>query len=183
MRDKRQETLNLKKNLTTRQNWQALYMWLSRTQPGPATARLYTSYFKENEANSVEQFVVLISSTRKTDCEHANNLLLLMAKSSLYLASCYWTYGPNHNTGLPGGQKQTDKSLEKYSFSIFGVYSFYTVAAQRMAEWPSSWLCSWSRACDSRELSLARQRSLRDIGEGIFMPEQRLPVTSATVLS
>lgn len=28
------------------------------------------------------------------------------------------TYEPNHNTGLPGGQKQTDKSPKKYSPSL-----------------------------------------------------------------
>lgn len=78
------------------------------------------------------------------------------------------TYGPNYNTGLPGGQKQTEKSLKKYSFSIFGVYSFYTVTAQRLAEWPGGWLCSWSRASDGKELSLALL--LRDIRERIFMP-------------
>lgn len=80
------------------------------------------------------------------------------------------TYTPNNNTGLPGGQKQTTKSLKKQSFSIFGVYIFYIVADQRPTGWPSGWLCSWSRAIDSKELSLAVQRSLRDTGEGIFMP-------------
>ena len=90
------------------------------------------------------------------------------------------TYTTNNNTGLPGAQKQTTKSLKKYSFSIFAVYSFYTVAAQRLTGWPSGWLCSWSRTSDSKELSLAVQRSLRDTREGIFMPGQRLPVTSAS---
>lgn len=78
------------------------------------------------------------------------------------------TYRPNCNTGLPGGQKQTEKSLKKYSFSIFGVYSFYTATAQRLAEWPSGWLCSWSRASGGKELSLALL--LRDIREETFMP-------------
>lgn len=57
------------------------------------------------------------------------------------------TYAPN-NTGLPGGQVKTTESLKKYSFSVFGVYSFYTVTAQRLAGWPSGWLCSWSRASE-----------------------------------
>lgn len=60
------------------------------------------------------------------------------------------TYGPNYNTGLPDGQKQTEKSLKKYSFFIFGVYSFYTVTAQRLPEWPSGWLYRWSRASEAR---------------------------------
>lgn len=60
------------------------------------------------------------------------------------------TYGPNYNTGLPDGQKQTAKSLKKYSFFIFGVYSFYIVTAQRLPEWPSGWLCRWSRASEAR---------------------------------
>lgn len=77
------------------------------------------------------------------------------------------TYRPNYNTGLPGGQKQTEKSLKKYSFSIFEVYSFYTATAQKLAEWPSGCLCSWNRASDGKELSLALL--LRNIMEGIFM--------------
>lgn len=74
------------------------------------------------------------------------------------------TYTQNNNTGLPGGQKQTTKSLKKYPLPIFGVYSFYTVAAQRLAGWPRGWLCSWTRASDNGDCADKSE----DTGEGTF---------------
>lgn len=156
---------NLQGNHTTRQNWQALYTWPSPPQSGPATARLYESNLKGNEA-ILWRFWSVLHARRAVGVQVIYCHLWQRALLSIKLL----TYAPNNNTGLPSGQKQTTKSLKKYSFSIFGVYSFYAVADQRPTEWPSGWLCSWSRASDSKELILAVRRSLRDTGEGIFMP-------------
>lgn len=80
------------------------------------------------------------------------------------------TYAPNNNTGLPGGQKQTTKSLRNIISSSVGFTAFYTVAAQRLAGWPSGWHSSWTGASDSKELSLAALGNLRDTWDGTFMP-------------
>lgn len=165
MRDESQETLNLQKNLLTRQNWQALYTWLSHTTAWLSHYQALQELFQREWSKFCGAILWFWSA-----------LYGRMAVSMQIINCCLWqrallrimllTYGPNYNTALPEGQKQTEKSLKKYSFSIFGVYSSYTITAQRLAEWPCGWLCSWSRASDGKELSLAQQRSLRDMGRG-----------------
>lgn len=132
----------------------------------PSHCQAVQEQFEGGEwSNSVEVFVICIGTK---GCGCAGNLLPLMAESSA--EHQLLAYAPNNNARLPGRQQQTMKSLNKYSFTIFGVYSFYTVAAERLAWWLSSWLCSWSRASDSKELRLSVQRSQRDTGKQILMP-------------
>lgn len=97
------------------------------TQPGPAIARLYESGLKANKT-VLQKFSSPLCARKAVGVQVIYCHLLQRALLSHQL----WTYAPKNSARLLDGQQQTMKSLNKYSFTALGIFSFYTGEAQRL---------------------------------------------------